>query len=146
MQKLSSFGWGKKIRPRKSLMRFLHEALQLLLHCQWAVKIAMKPPLHRQHNSWKIADWRSQKKFNMLNFFHSKVQACHVTCPGVATQHFLKHFWWTMQHFQKLVLPVQAKNHSTYSCSLISTLSLISALFLIIYLLISALLWALKIK
>ena len=29
MQKLSSFGRGKKIRPKKSLTRLLHEALQL---------------------------------------------------------------------------------------------------------------------
>ena len=29
MQKLSSFGRGKKIRPKKSLMCFLHAALQL---------------------------------------------------------------------------------------------------------------------
>ena len=28
-QKLSSFGRGKKIRPKKSLTRLLHEALQL---------------------------------------------------------------------------------------------------------------------
>ena len=28
MQKLSSFGQGKKIRPKKSLMWLLHEALQ----------------------------------------------------------------------------------------------------------------------
>ena len=30
MQKLSSFGQGKKIRPKKSLMWLMHEALQLL--------------------------------------------------------------------------------------------------------------------
>ena len=29
MQKLSSFGQGKKIRPKKSLTQLLHEALQL---------------------------------------------------------------------------------------------------------------------
>ena len=33
MPKLSSFGRGKKIRPKKSLTRLLHEALQLdILH------------------------------------------------------------------------------------------------------------------
>ena len=31
MQKLSSFGQGKTIRPKKSLTRLLHEALQLFL-------------------------------------------------------------------------------------------------------------------
>ena len=30
MQKLSSFGQGKKIGPKKSLTRLLHKALQLL--------------------------------------------------------------------------------------------------------------------
>ena len=30
MQKLSSFGRGKEIRPKKSLTRLLHEALQFL--------------------------------------------------------------------------------------------------------------------
>ena len=31
MQKLSSFGRGKKIRPKKSLTWLLHEALQLII-------------------------------------------------------------------------------------------------------------------
>ena len=37
MQKLSSFGQGKKFRPKKSLTSLLHAALQLLIKMQRAI-------------------------------------------------------------------------------------------------------------
>ena len=47
MQKLSSFGQGKKIRPKKSLTRLLQEALQLIItHC---------------YSQWRCICWKKRK-------------------------------------------------------------------------------------
>ena len=41
MPKLSSFGRGKTIRPKKSLTSFLHAALQLILDIKYTLSISI---------------------------------------------------------------------------------------------------------
>ena len=88
MQKLSSFGQGKKFRPKKSLTSLLHAALQLqfLLIPFWAFEMIPNPrdtaPLMQPPMATKklvISD----EKITALAFVWAKIQWQRCTCGEV---------------------------------------------------------------